>query len=508
MTKPRRSKIELTSEVIQGFVNACLIHKFDAATKSPEFHKEVWEMCCSPHPNVAVAAPRGHAKSTAVTLAYTLANILFQNRNFILIVSATEAQSVLFLGDIKKELSENDDITSLFGKVVFVKDTETDCIVQFEDGFTARIMAKGAEQKLRGLKWNSQRPNLIVIDDLEEDEAVVNQDRREKMKRWFYGALLPCRGPDGLIRMVGTILHMDSLLERLMPPSSSKMTIKEDLKEYSITKSPPWKSVRYRAHNPDFSKVLWPDMWSETTLKAKREDYRQQGIPEVYAQEYLNYPIDESNAFFRKTDFAPCKMEEVRKNPLNYYVGIDLAISEKERADYTVIVVAGVDDANRLYIADVIRSRMDSFEIIDNIFSVQQIYKPELITIESGAIEKAIGPFLRQEQLRRNVYLNLNPLVPTKDKQARARSLQARMRAGTVFFDKDSEWYPEYEQEFLRFPRDRHDDQVDATAWIGLSLDKMIEAPTLKELEDEQYNEELQAYQDEFDSGVNATTGY
>ena len=44
----------------------------------------------------------------------------------------------------------------------------------------------------------------------------------------------------------------------------------------------------------------------------------------------------------------------------------------------------------------------------------------------------------------------------------RARSIQARMRAGAVRFDKEAEWYQNFEDELMRFPRDKHDDQVDA----------------------------------------------
>ena len=78
------------------------------------------------------------------------------------------------------------------GKVAFLKDTETDIIVQFTDGHTFRIIAKGAEQKLRGLLWNGSRPDIIICDDMENDELVLNKDRREKMRRWFYSAFIVC----------------------------------------------------------------------------------------------------------------------------------------------------------------------------------------------------------------------------------------------------------------------------------------------------------------------------
>ena len=82
-----------------------------------------------------------------------------------------------------------------------MKDTEDDCIVKFTDGTEFRIAAKGSEQKMRGLKWNNKRPDLIVGDDLENDEIVLNTERRQKFKRWFYGALVPSLSQTGVIRI-------------------------------------------------------------------------------------------------------------------------------------------------------------------------------------------------------------------------------------------------------------------------------------------------------------------
>jgi hypothetical protein len=61
------------------------------------------------------------------------------------------------------------------------------------------------------------------------------------------------------------------------------------------------------------------------------------------------------------------------------------------------------------------------------------------------------------------------------------------MRSGACKFDKDAEWYSDFEEELIKFPRDRHDDQVDAWAYLGLMIDRMWEAPTEAELEEESY---------------------
>lgn len=168
--------IELTANTIEGFVKTVLSSKFDEAAETPDFHKEAWGICCSKYPMVAVAAPRGHAKTTGITVSYGLATLLFRQRKFMLLVSDTEAQAMMFLGFFKEHLQDNPILADLFGlkknhegKVVFEKDTESDIIVEFNDGKKFRVIAKGAEQKLRGLIWAGSRPDIILCHEKDTD---------------------------------------------------------------------------------------------------------------------------------------------------------------------------------------------------------------------------------------------------------------------------------------------------------------------------------------------------
>jgi predicted phage terminase large subunit-like protein len=423
-----------------------------------------------------------------------------------MIVSDTESQAVNFLGDIKTELKDNEDLINLFKVKEFIKDTGNDIIVAFEDGFTFRIIAKGSEQRVRGTKWNNLRPDLIVCDDLESDEQVYNRERREKFKRWFEGALLPSMSKGGIVRVVGTILHMDSLLNNLMPESSLKSTIVEPLKEYNFVTRSLWKSIRYRAHNEDFTHILWPDMYTAEYFQRLKEDLTNKGLSDIYAQEYLNYPIDETISYFKRSDFLP-QSEEDKKKEKRYYVAIDFAVSTVARSDYTAIAVVGVDEKGIIHVEDMRRGRWDSLEVIDEMFAVDKRYKPDLFVVERGTIEKSLGPVIRAEMLKRNRFLPLHPMTPTKDKQTRARAFQARLRAGGVRFDKDSDWYHELEDEMVRFPKSRHDDQVDALSWVGLILDQVQDAATEQEREEEEYHYNL--HDSGYDQmGRNVTTGY
>jgi len=123
-------------------------------------------------------------------------------------------------------------------------------------------------------------------------------------------------------------------------------------------------------------------------------------------------------------------------------------------------------------------------------------------------VSKALGPFLREEMIRTNTFPTLYALKHEgKDKVLRSRNIQARMRAHTVKFIKDAEWFPIFEDECLTFPRGKHDDQVDCFSYLGKMLDKLIEAPTKEEIDDDAYRDELE--QSGFTHGGRSSiTGY
>jgi predicted phage terminase large subunit-like protein len=239
-----------------------------------------------------------------------------------------------------------------------------------------------------------------------------------------------------------------------------------------------------------------------------------QGLPDVYSQEYLNIPIDESLSYFRKSDFLDFTEEDHVllqkpdwKKHFNFYVSSDLAVSQAETADFSVFVIGGTDENGTLYVFRVIRERMDSQEIVETLLSLQRVYDPIAVSMEKGQIEKSIGPFLRQRMLETGDFLSLLPLAPSTDKPTRARSIQARTRAGAVKFDKRADWYLDFEDELSIFPRGKNDDQVDAFAYLGLILDKLIQAPTQVDLDQQEYEESLEG-SDLNLQGRNEFTGY
>ena len=471
----------LSAGAVRSFSELFLAQGYDGSKPIPAVHDEWWEMCCSPHPRVAIAAPRGHAKSTAITLAYVLASVCLRYKRYVVIVANTEDVANDFLSGIRDELRHNKELREVFGIKDLPTDGSTSCIVRFTDGSRARIRTKGAAQKVRGMLWNQTRPDLVVIDDLEDDEAVESQDRRQKLKSWMLKALLPCVSQErGQIRMVGTILHLDSILT-------------------TFVASPSWESRLYKAHTSftDYSNLLWPEMWPVEKLQEIQQEYIDLGDPEGYSQEYLNDPSDLQNPFFREDDFIPMSEDDYH-SPKSYYVGCDFALSDSTHSDFTVLCVGGYDSNGTLHIVDERRIRTnDTSVVIDELFSLQARWSPDMYLFEGGVIANAILPAFRTEMRKRNQFATVHTYTPIMDKRLRAGSIQQRLRSGGVRYDVKASWYEGHVHELRRFPKGKKKDRVDAIAWLGRGVDEFVEAPTQQEIADDEWQNEWDSMQED-----------
>ena len=145
--------IRLQADAVRTFSELYLVDKYDGRTEIPPIHDEWWSLCCSGYPRVAIAAPRGHAKSTSITLAYTLASICFRYKRYVVLVANTEDIANDFLAGIRDELRHNKALRDDFGIRKLSVDGSTNAVVDFIDGKQARIRTRGAGQKVRGLLW-------------------------------------------------------------------------------------------------------------------------------------------------------------------------------------------------------------------------------------------------------------------------------------------------------------------------------------------------------------------
>lgn len=493
--KQETGLVELTPELVEAFAAAYLSDGYDTPVPPARFHRVCWRDYCDRKKElVAVAAPRAHAKSTALTFDFGTAAAAWRFESHIMIVSSTEEMAMGQLGDIAKEFRENDDLRADFEVESIPTDSKGELIVRFRDGYECRILARGADQRIRGLKWRGRRPGLILLDDVEEDEQVLSKDRRDKFGKWVRRALIPMGRKGCLIRWHGTLLHQDSMLSRLMRQKS-------------------WNPHRYRAHRSfdDFSDILWPEAWNEERLRARRQIFIDEQDSAGYAQEYLNDPREDENAFFKKEQFLPFREDDLFTPSINY-AGADWAISTKDTANRTAFVCAGATTDNRLLFKDVRKGRWDADEIISELFDFYDTWKPDVFGVEDGQIWKALWPTIRKEMQRRGTYINFEVMTPTLDKAARARPWQKRMKARVCHFDRDASWFPDFEDECLRFTplaEAALDDQFDAAATMVKAIERMpdVEEEDFKTEDEWLAEREARRHTSTFE-GRSAVTGY
>jgi phage terminase large subunit-like protein len=491
---------KIDANFISNFVTAFLWDDYDKPTPLVQFHWDAWELVCLSDKKVGLAAPRGHSKTTSVTFAYVLVNVLFRAREFPVLVGNTYDSAVKFLATIRETLLYNEKINSTFGinpVALWDKDSENEIIVTTASGHKFCIHATGIEQYSRGIKWIHKRPDLIMLDDVEDDELVLSKERRDKLEMRFLSTVEPSGADNVIFRMVGTILHMDSLLQHVLD-------------------DPTWTTRVWEAHDDNFENILWPEKFSKQKLIEIRNGYIQRGKLENYNMEYRNKPVDTSSGFFRKSDFRDLTDDdwaEIQSGRCTFIGAADFAWTQKQKSDYTVLGIAAVNSIGDLLILDVVRGRFDGRQQEENIFSLEFTYRqingdvPVQWFPEEGAIFKTLLVSLEKEMIRRDCYLSFTSISPgTKDKKHRATPFQTRARSRKVRCNMKAEWYPAFELELLQFDRGLHDDQVDMCALFGLGLSQIVLPSSNEEFEEENYV--FKRRETNINGGRSKVTGY
>ncbi|MGQ9707187.1 MAG: hypothetical protein ACUVWP_09400, partial [bacterium] len=162
---------------------------------SPPFHHEIINLLEKTRGiPVVIAAPRDHAKSTVVCLCYALHAILFNRCQFILYICANEEIAMEKTFFVRLELDENERIAQDFGELRRHAEWADD---MFTTTTGIHVRAKGLWQRIRGIKYRQHRPDLIILDDIEDDEMQFSPRRLDKQLRAVLERVYPACQKDG-----------------------------------------------------------------------------------------------------------------------------------------------------------------------------------------------------------------------------------------------------------------------------------------------------------------------
>jgi predicted phage terminase large subunit-like protein len=413
--------------------------------------------------NGVALLPRGHAKTTWFN-SIMLSWLESRHPNLrVGLISNTAKQANAFSRAVRFTLEANEYQHDIFGNLAG-KHKWND--VEWIQKDSALLGTKDVNMYSAGAGGAiiSKRFDLILCDDILDEENSVNPEQREKVENWFWKTLKPCLVPGGSIIVIGTRWAEGDLYQSLI----------EDKKWPHIVRGAihyPCGACKQDFANPDAydahscatkgvkpkPAALWPEMWPLDKLELEKRDMGSA----MFACSYLN---DISGLMagniFRREWFADKYFTELPNNPAGYTwtMGIDLASSEKQRADYTARVVVAKDDDNNSFVFSVNRAKIETGHrefVMDGALANPLISK---IIVENNQFQ---GAFVKDLINSTNL-----PIVGKKaevDKVTRARSVAARYESGKVYHHKSLEG-SDFEIELLQFPKG-HDDMIDALGY-------------------------------------------
>ena len=439
---------------------------------------------------VAIAAPRGHAKSTIVSLVYVLWCVLYQKERLILIVSNTTEQAVALLKDIKQQLRSNFLLASDFPEACSGKKPRPwrDNQIQLPNG--VMIRAYGAGQSPRGIKNDKDRPGLIIADDLENEEQVESEKQREKLRSWFSGTLLNTGYQYTNVIVVGTILNQNSLLAHLVDsqisPGWDGKTYRAIIdfsvfpqkweKWYSIFRSRfeymgktgPAAALKYfklrKTVMLQGAKVLWPEWDSYYDLMVLR-----QTEGDIYFQrEKQNCPMDPRRCIFKKDNMLFWDDEfrdtqhliEAIDKRARFFGACDPSMGRTAKADYTAIIVLLKDIRTKiLYViaADLLHCTPD--QAIQKIVQYADIYRFSRFAVESNNFQQLMVDDLKRRLLLNGRKINIKSLHHSSHKISRISSLEPHVSQGFLRFCRK---HQDLLLQLTQFPVAKNDDGPDA----------------------------------------------
>jgi hypothetical protein len=307
---------------------AYFIFDTEISTELAKFHYDLLDFL-KDSSNGAIAAPRGSGKSTIAGLVFTSWSIVNKKESYIVYVSQNHAKTVQFITPLRDCFRNNERLHFVYGDLTpqNTKDDEgrdrEDCI----DINGIRIEAVSFEKNLRGFKFKSFRPSLIIGDDIEEDERVMNPEIRKKDEDKLNKVIIPALSVNGRFKMIGTILHGQSLLMKKILLHSGKI---------------------FRAIKEDGTSLI-PQMYSLEKLDQIKKEIGTL----AFQQEYMNDPRDNETAIIKKEWILKCFYSEYSSDDLRklefkrIYGGVDFAFSDRVTADKSAFVSLGETMQNK-----------------------------------------------------------------------------------------------------------------------------------------------------------------
>jgi hypothetical protein len=416
-----------------------------------EGHEQMFQLLDDPSvQRLAIAAPRDFGKST-IANAYAAKNIVYEDSWYTLLIGANQDTAVEHAENLKDMLTDNEYIQALF------PDFKSDewARTSWTTSTGRKVLPLGAGQKVRGHRRKARRPDLILLDDIENDENVLNEEQRLKLRRWFFSAVCNSvqmygeESKNWKIVFIGTVLHEDSLLMRLL-------------------NDPTWTSLRLEICDDNFVSK-WPAAISDERIKEIYLSYAEQGEQDSFAREYRNMPISTESAKFKAEHFRYYTETEERLSndvTLTSVVLGDPAKTHGVDSCNSAIVGVTIDlPARKVYVRDVVARQLRPDEFIAEMLDMAVRIGARFLAPEVTSLNEYLTFPLENAMKERGLFFNVLEIKPRDKKELRAAALIPLYRSGRIWHRQGAACAG-LEMHLLSYPRCAKWDEIDALAHV------------------------------------------
>lgn len=457
-------------------------------------HRQILAAIDSPHKKIVIAAPRGLGKTSTMLYGLVSRHILFERKKFIIYLSNSADNAMIQTDSLKHELLSNANIRKFFGSVK-TKRIEMDYEEQFSKkawvttGGTL-ILPRGAGQQIRGLLYHGHRPDLIIIDDLEDKAEIANDKIRKKNKEWFFSDVMKCISRydnDFKFVYIDTLKHEDALLQDLLD-------------------SDDWYSLCQSVCDDEYNSYA-PQFMTTEEIKIEVEEHKKKGILDVFYREMRNIPVATETATFKPEYFHyytegvkqltaypdnqdSSKIEKIDNDNLLNMVIVDPAKEPQLHNADTAIVGIGIDrTSKKIFIRDIVSGKLYPDQMYKEAFQMVFRLKAMVLAVEVTSLHQFISQPFQNEMRVQNVFAQYHELKATASKEERIGCMAPYYRQGYIYHNKVC--CQKLESQLIGFPRSKLWDIMDAEAYFVKLLDDlaMYFDPTYEDPDEDEFKE-------------------
>lgn len=425
--------------------------------------------------NDAIAAPRGEAKSTLVSQLFTLWCIARKAKHYVMLLMDAFDQAAVMVEAIKAELEVNPRLAMDMPEIAGKGSVWKEGVIVTTNGI--KVEGAGAGKKIRGRRHGPHRPDLALLDDIENDENVREPKQRDKLEGWVNKAVLNLGEAGGSLDVIiiGTVLHYDSVLSRLM-----RNPLWRSAKFASIVRWPEdralwdqWEEVLrnegvpaadafYAARKARMDKgalVSWPGVRPLEALMKLRVKIGH----DAFDSEQQNDPVSSTDALFGTVTFWVDRLAD-----WIHFGACDPSLGKQNRArDPSAILIGGLNrETNVLDVVEALIRRRLPDKIIEDIIALEEQYRCVRWAIEAVQFQEFFRTSLVARGQARGIPVPAVPIIPIGDKGLRIERLQPHVLNAAIRFHAGQTTLLD---QLRHFPMVDHDDGLDCLEMLWMT---------------------------------------